>query len=138
MLTTGQKIIRARLLLGAWADPPRDVSQTDLAQWIGVTQGSVGHWETDRRRPDADSYSALARILGVRLDWFMRDLGPMYEGDASRPSVQPPPKPKEAQQVSPETQELDIRKAENLPPKQRTRPAKPSGGKSAGRGKRGE
>src|SRR5687768_15126168 len=95
MLTTGQKIIRARMLLGAWADTPRDVSQTELALAAGVTQGSVSHWEADRRRPDTDNYIALARVLGVQLDWLMRDQGPMYADGAERPSVQPPPPTKE-------------------------------------------
>ena len=90
-LTVGQKVLRARLLLGAWSEPPREFTQSQLAQEIGTSPGAVGHWEKGRRTPEAENYKDLARVLGVRLDWLLGGEDPMYASGAMRPSVQAPP-----------------------------------------------
>jgi transcriptional regulator with XRE-family HTH domain len=91
-LSFAQRIIRARLLLGAWAEEPREVTYLDLALALDVTPGAVGHWESGRTKSVArDTAERVAEVLGVQLLWLERGMGPMYAGDSDRPSVQPPP-----------------------------------------------
>jgi transcriptional regulator with XRE-family HTH domain len=91
-LSFAQRIIRARLLLGAWADEPRDVTYPEMALALDVTPGAVGHWEEGRTTPSRANAENLAKVLGVQLLWLERGVGPMYADESDRPSVQPPPK----------------------------------------------
>ena len=42
--------------------------QKDLAERIGVAQGIISLWETDKAFPRADKLPQLARILGCTID----------------------------------------------------------------------
>jgi transcriptional regulator with XRE-family HTH domain len=47
------------------------VNQTELAAAMGVTQGTVGNWETDKREPDHDMLRKLAEYFAVPLDFLL-------------------------------------------------------------------
>lgn len=47
------------------------LSQTQLAQEIGVSPGNVGDWETGRSKPGYNALAALTRIFGVSADYLL-------------------------------------------------------------------
>jgi repressor LexA len=59
----------------------KKVTQTGLAQQLGVTQQAVGKWETGRSSPDPDTLMRLAGFFGVSTDTLLgreeRLLGPV-------------------------------------------------------------
>lgn len=65
-MTPGQRLRQARERAG--------LSQTQLGNLLGVTQGSVYQWEHDRTRPKGATFGKLARFLDVDLRelaaWF--------------------------------------------------------------------
>lgn len=63
MLSLGTRIRRTRRLAG--------LSQRALANLLGVTHGTVGHWETNRSPPNARMLIKLSRITGVDLHWLV-------------------------------------------------------------------
>ncbi len=50
----------------------RHLSLGDIAEKIGVSRATVGHWETGRNAPGWDVAVQLADALGVSLDQFRR------------------------------------------------------------------
>ncbi len=44
-----------------------DLSQRDLAEWLGVCPATVGHWETGQRVPDLHHLEVVLRLAGLRL-----------------------------------------------------------------------
>ena len=46
----------------------RRVSQNDLAQSIGVTQGTVSNWETGHMMPTLENLIAIAKFFGCKVD----------------------------------------------------------------------
>jgi transcriptional regulator with XRE-family HTH domain len=48
----------------------RKINQIELAQKMGVTQGTVGKWETGRRIPDTEMLVKLADFFDVTLDYL--------------------------------------------------------------------
>lgn len=44
------------------------MSQTELAQKMGVSQGAVSHWETGDNRPQTDLIPKLAKIFGCSIN----------------------------------------------------------------------
>lgn len=46
----------------------RRVSQNDLAQSIGVTQGTVSNWETGNVMPTLENLIAIAKFFGCKVD----------------------------------------------------------------------
>ena len=63
MLSLGTRIRRTRRLAG--------LSQRALANLLGVTHGTVGHWETNRSLPNARMLIEFSRITGVDLHWLV-------------------------------------------------------------------
>ena len=61
----GDRIRRVRATAG--------LSQRELAAAIGVTHGIVGHWESHRKNPSADSLRKIAEITLTSLDALSRD-----------------------------------------------------------------
>ncbi len=65
-MNPGQRIRQAREKAG--------LSQTQLANLVGVTQGAVYQWEIDATRPKSSSLGRLAAVLGIDLNslvaWF--------------------------------------------------------------------
>lgn len=49
------------------------LSQEDLAQLTGVSRQSVTKWETGQSAPDLDRLVELADVLGVSLDFLLRE-----------------------------------------------------------------
>lgn len=47
------------------------MSQPQLAERIGVTNGAVGNWETGERYPRKTAVNALADVFGVTVDYLM-------------------------------------------------------------------
>ena len=46
----------------------RRVSQCELAQGIGVTQGAVSRWETGEAKPSLENMIAIARYFNCKVD----------------------------------------------------------------------
>lgn len=44
------------------------ISQIELAQGIGVTQGAVSQWESGIAKPTLENLIAIARFFGCKLD----------------------------------------------------------------------
>ena len=65
-------------------------SQEQIARKLGLTQGSISSWETNRTIPDTKQFLALANIFGVSTDVFFSD-SPLRELDAIniKPSAVP-------------------------------------------------
>jgi transcriptional regulator with XRE-family HTH domain len=53
------------------------VGQKHVGALLGVSQSAYGRWENGLKEPSLDTVDALAKILGVRLDWLVRGVGPM-------------------------------------------------------------
>lgn len=49
------------------------VTQTALAEAMGVTQQAVGKWETGRSSPDPETLMRLATFFGVSIDALLND-----------------------------------------------------------------
>ncbi len=49
----------------------KGMTQKELADMLGVTDGAIGMWERGRREPDGDKLSQLARIFGVSVDYLL-------------------------------------------------------------------
>ena len=75
----GQRVLRARLELGALATPVRQVTQSEIGAALGVTGVTVGRWEAGAKEPDLDTITRLARVLRVRAAWLAFGDGPMRE-----------------------------------------------------------
>ena len=49
----------------------KGMTQKELADMLGVTDGAVGMWERGRREPGGDKLLQLARIFGVSVDYLL-------------------------------------------------------------------
>ena len=50
----------------------RKITQQFLADYFGVTRGTVSNWELGRREPDLHTLEKLASFYGVSLDYFSK------------------------------------------------------------------
>lgn len=55
------------------------LSQLDLADALGVSRQSVSKWETGESNPDITKLPALAKALGVSVDWLLSEDAPAEE-----------------------------------------------------------
>ena len=62
MNTTGERIQEARKKKG--------FTQKELAEKIGVTEQTVGNYETDNRNPNLDTLALIAKALGESLEFL--------------------------------------------------------------------
>lgn len=62
-MNMGERITEARKAKG--------MSQTDLADAMGVSRQSVSKWELNESTPEVEKLPCLAGILGVSLDWLL-------------------------------------------------------------------
>lgn len=53
----------------------RKMSQDELAEKCGTTQGNIGHLENGRQRPKAETLYAISRALGVDCRHWERFFG---------------------------------------------------------------
>ncbi|MCL2070755.1 MAG: helix-turn-helix domain-containing protein [Oscillospiraceae bacterium] len=49
------------------------INQIQLAEKMGVTQGTVGKWETGKRTPDAEMLRKLSNYFTVPIDYLLSD-----------------------------------------------------------------
>lgn len=65
----------------------RDLTQADLANEVGVTQGMVSLWLSGRKRPSLDNLLSLSRITGVRIEELISDVTHLIESETeSKPT----------------------------------------------------
>lgn len=64
----GGRVLQARLSLGAKRG--RAVTQKEVAEWLGVRQGTVGRWEKAIKEPDLATIERLAQVLEVSAAWL--------------------------------------------------------------------
>jgi transcriptional regulator with XRE-family HTH domain len=82
----GERVTLARLEFGARQRPPRSVTQTEIAEAMGVTKSTVGTWEAGKKVPDdLGTIQKLALVLGVRAAWLAWGEEPMRLGESSGP-----------------------------------------------------
>ena len=49
----------------------RKMTQEELAKAMGVTQGTVTHWENGRRVPKLEHMKQMSRIFGVSIEQLL-------------------------------------------------------------------
>lgn len=49
----------------------KGLSQRDLADLLGVSNGAIGMWETGKRQPDLDTVKKIASFFGISIDYLM-------------------------------------------------------------------
>ena len=49
----------------------KELTQTQLAKELQVSQRSISSWETGFRQPDFDTLKALAKFFGVTTDYLL-------------------------------------------------------------------
>lgn len=76
-----RRLVRARRLLGAESENP--VTQRQIAEAVGVTEGQVGHWEKGRQIPDLLMIEKLSAALAVRAEWLTYGTEPMARGQSA-------------------------------------------------------
>lgn len=59
MLNTWQNIVKNRL-------KATGKTQENLAEKLNVTQGSIAHWLSGRRKPDTDIVASILKALGIK------------------------------------------------------------------------
>lgn len=57
----------------------KGLTQKELAAMVGVTQGNLSSWETDRWKPDIDTLKKLCEILECSADYLLGQEQPKQE-----------------------------------------------------------
>lgn len=57
----------------------KGLTQKELAAMVGVTQGNLSSWETDRWKPDIDTLKKLCEILECSADYLLGQVQPKQE-----------------------------------------------------------
>lgn len=81
----GQRVLQARLEAGARAHPPRQISQSEIGDALGVSGVAVGSWEAGRKEPGRATIAKLATVLGVRAAWLAFGEEPMRNAGKTSP-----------------------------------------------------
>jgi len=79
MTVIGNRIKRAR--------KQKKLSQTDLANQIGVTQPTIGNWESGHHEPRHGVVTKIADALEVRRLWLMSGMDDPVDGKAPTPPI---------------------------------------------------
>lgn len=61
------------------------MSAQQLADKLGVSQGSISQYEAGKREPNYRFISQLNAILNVNLNWFVSGQGEMFIGTQKQP-----------------------------------------------------
>lgn len=77
----GERVLRARLEMGARMRPPRQVSQQEVGEAVGSSGQAVGTWEAGKKEPSRETIVKLATVLGVRAAWLAFGEEPMRLGE---------------------------------------------------------
>jgi uncharacterized protein YjbI with pentapeptide repeats len=83
-ISIGNKISEARKAL--------NLSQAQLAQKLSVSSQAVGKWERGESMPDIVTFTRLAKVLGVDLNYFSEDF-PSSAAEKSPPELPADPPP---------------------------------------------
>jgi transcriptional regulator with XRE-family HTH domain len=75
-----RRLVKARRRLSADRVGDKPVTQRQIAEAVGVTEGQVGHWEKGRQMPDLPMIERLAAALEVRAEWLAYGVEPMARG----------------------------------------------------------
>lgn len=49
----------------------RKISQAELGKALNITQQTVNHYETGKRKPDQDMLESIADYFNVSIDWIL-------------------------------------------------------------------
>ncbi len=71
-MTTGEKITSCRKKIG--------LTQTELAEKLGVTRQAVSRWESDVSFPETDKLVSMSKLFGCSVDWLLK-----YDGQGDEP-----------------------------------------------------
>ncbi|MDE5721163.1 MAG: helix-turn-helix domain-containing protein [Clostridia bacterium] len=63
-MTTGEKIAKCRREAG--------LTQTELAEKLGVTRQAVSRWESDFSFPETDKLLSMSKLFGCSVDWLLK------------------------------------------------------------------
>lgn len=71
-MTTGEKIAKCR--------KEHELTQTQLAEELGVTRQAVSRWESDLAFPETENLLKMSKLFGVSTDWILKyDNSESYE-----------------------------------------------------------
>ncbi len=76
----------------------RELSQTELAQNLGVTRQAVSGWERGTATPSAEKLIALSRLYGIPLNELVNGAEPPWE-ELGAEVAEPEPAPPEAEEA---------------------------------------
>ena len=76
----------------------RELSQTELAQNLGVTRQAVSGWERGTAAPSAEKLIALSRLYGIPLNELVNGAEPPG-GELGAEAAEPEPAPPEAEEA---------------------------------------
>ena len=76
----------------------RELSQTELAQNLGVTRQAVSGWERGTAAPSAEKLIALSRLYGIPLNELLNGAEPPGE-ELGAEAAEPEPAPPEAEEA---------------------------------------
>lgn len=84
----------------------KQVSQFDLAAYLGVSRQAISRWETGAGKPSMDNLRALSQLYGVPLDYLVDADTPSRHPDPLAPAAPMPwvPRITEEPKHSPESQ----------------------------------
>ena len=97
------------------------LTQTALANAVGVTRQSVYMWEKGTSYPEAETLLALRRLFGVSIDALLDDALPLPEGGKTaaapapapaKPATRPAPQAKPAERSAPKPTKTPAEKSE--------------------------
>lgn len=77
----------------------RELSQTELAQSLGVTRQAVSGWERGTAVPSAEKLIALSRLYGIPLNELVNGAVPPGEEPVAEAGAEPEPAPPEAEEA---------------------------------------
>lgn len=60
-----------------------DLTQKEVASYIGITQNTYSYWENDKVNIDNESLQKLANLFGVSIDYLLGRETPVYHADSS-------------------------------------------------------
>lgn len=74
-----------------------EVSQQDLADYVGFTRGAISAWEGGKYEPPRETVGELGRVLHVTVPWLREGVGDRsLATDYVRPVKKPPQRGREA------------------------------------------
>jgi transcriptional regulator with XRE-family HTH domain len=48
-----------------------NINQSQLAEYLGVDQSTIGRWENGKREPDLNTLQTLAKYFGVTVNYLL-------------------------------------------------------------------